>query len=223
MVFDNIFEPHNWALVPFHFWSLVVFVFGCMIGSFLNVCIYRMPLDLSVVTPPSHCPHCKYAIPFYLNVPLLTWLSLRGRCKNCGAPISARYFAVELLTGLVIGVAAVAFVVGGIGIMNMMLVSVTERMHEVGIRKAIGATTRQIMMQFITEAAILSITGGVVAIAIAYAVEGLLALFTGPVLVITWQAALFAFLPSVVVGIIFGSAPALKAARKDPIAALRNE
>ncbi|HVU59602.1 MAG TPA: ABC transporter permease [Candidatus Saccharimonadales bacterium] len=130
---------------------------------------------------------------------------------------------LELLTGLVIGVAAVAFVVGGIGIMNMMLVSVTERMHEIGIRKAIGATTRQIMMQFITEAAILSITGGVVAIAIAYAVEGLLALFTGPVLAITWQAALFAFLPSIVVGIIFGSAPALKAARKDPIAALRNE
>ena len=100
MVFDNIFEPHNWALVPFYFWSLVFFVFGCMIGSFLNVCIYRMPLDLSVVSPPSHCPHCKYAIPFYLNVPLLTWLSLRGRCKNCGAPISPRYFAVELLTGL---------------------------------------------------------------------------------------------------------------------------
>ena len=48
----------------------------------------------------SHCPHCKYSIPFYLNVPLLTWLSLRGRCKNCGAPISARYFVVELLTGL---------------------------------------------------------------------------------------------------------------------------
>lgn len=100
MVFDNIFEPHNWAVVPFHFWSLVFFTFGCMIGSFLNVCIYRMPLDLSVVTPPSHCPHCKYSIPFYLNVPLLTWLSLRGKCKNCGAPISPRYFAVELLTGV---------------------------------------------------------------------------------------------------------------------------
>ncbi|HTL73111.1 MAG TPA: prepilin peptidase [bacterium] len=100
MVFENVFNPHYWAVVPFHFWSLVFFTFGCMIGSFLNVCIYRMPLDLSVVTPPSHCPHCKYAIPFYLNIPLLTWLSLRGKCKNCGAPISPRYFAVELLTGL---------------------------------------------------------------------------------------------------------------------------
>jgi len=100
MVFDNIFNPHYWAMVPFHYWSLVFFAFGCIVGSFLNVCIYRMPLELSVVSPPSHCPHCKYAIPFYLNVPLLTWLALKGRCKNCGAPIAPRYFIVELLTGL---------------------------------------------------------------------------------------------------------------------------
>ena len=100
MGFDAVFDPHNWSVVPFHFWSVVFFSFGCIVGSFLNVCIYRMPLDLSVVTPSSHCPHCKYAIPFYLNVPLLTWLSLRGKCKNCGAPISPRYFVVELLTGV---------------------------------------------------------------------------------------------------------------------------
>jgi leader peptidase (prepilin peptidase) / N-methyltransferase len=100
MGIDAIFNAHNWAVVPFHFWSLVFFSLGCIIGSFLNVCIYRMPLDLSVVSPPSHCPHCKYAIPFYLNVPLVTWLALRGRCKNCGAPISPRYFIVELLSGL---------------------------------------------------------------------------------------------------------------------------
>ena len=100
MGIDAIFDTHNWAVVPFHFWSLVFFTFGCMVGSFLNVCIYRMPLDLSVVSPPSHCPHCKYAIPFYLNIPLVTWLALKGRCKNCGAPISSRYFIVELVTGL---------------------------------------------------------------------------------------------------------------------------
>lgn len=100
LVFDNIFNPHNWAIVPFHFWSLVFFTFGCITGSFLNVCIYRMPRDLSVVSPPSYCPHCRYSIPFYLNIPLVTWLALRGRCKNCGAPISPRYFAVELVTGL---------------------------------------------------------------------------------------------------------------------------
>ena len=100
MGIDPIFDAHNWELVPFHFWSLVFFVFGCIVGSFLNVCIYRLPLGLSIVTPPSHCPHCQYSIPWYLNVPLVTWLALRGRCKNCGAPISPRYFIVELLTGV---------------------------------------------------------------------------------------------------------------------------
>jgi len=99
MGIDAIFNAHNWSLVPFHFWSLVFFALGCIIGSFLNVCIYRMPLNLSVVSPPSHCPHCKYAIPFYLNIPLVTWLALRGRCKNCGTTISPRYFIVEFLTG----------------------------------------------------------------------------------------------------------------------------
>ena len=100
MGIDAIFTAHNWEVVPFHFWSLCFFALGCIVGSFLNVCIYRMPLELSVVSPPSHCPHCKYSIPFYLNIPLVTWLALRGRCKNCGAPISPRYFIVELFTGV---------------------------------------------------------------------------------------------------------------------------
>ncbi|HXT11012.1 MAG TPA: prepilin peptidase [Candidatus Angelobacter sp.] len=100
-VANNIFDASLWARVPFHFWSLVFFVFGCNIGSFLNVCIHRLPLGQSIVSPPSHCPHCKYSIPWYLNIPLVTWLWLRGKCRNCGAPISPRYFLVELLTGVV--------------------------------------------------------------------------------------------------------------------------
>src|SRR5215468_9708092 len=99
-VLHNIFDPRVWQAVPFHLWSLVFFVFGCMVGSFLNVVIHRLPLGQSIVSPPSHCPHCKYSIPWYLNVPLVTWLSLRGKCKNCGAPISIRYFLVEFLTGV---------------------------------------------------------------------------------------------------------------------------
>ncbi|HEY1170049.1 MAG TPA: prepilin peptidase [Verrucomicrobiae bacterium] len=94
-------DPEVWSAVPFHFWSVVAFVMGSMIGSFLNVCIYRMPLGMSIVHPRSHCPHCKHAIPALLNIPLVTWLYLGGKCANCKAPISSRYFFVELLTGLV--------------------------------------------------------------------------------------------------------------------------
>jgi leader peptidase (prepilin peptidase)/N-methyltransferase len=100
MGLQPIFDPTVWSRVPFHFWSLVLFVLGCIVGSFLNVCIHRLPLGQSIVSPPSHCPHCKYSIPWYLNLPLVTWLYLRGKCKNCGAPISVRYFLVESLTGL---------------------------------------------------------------------------------------------------------------------------
>lgn len=97
---DAVFDGQTWARVPFHFWTVTSFVFGSMVGSFLNVCIHRMPLGQSIVSPPSHCPHCKYSIPWYLNMPLVTWVLLKGRCKNCGAPISVRYFLVELLTGV---------------------------------------------------------------------------------------------------------------------------
>jgi leader peptidase (prepilin peptidase)/N-methyltransferase len=93
-------DPKLWAGLPFHFWSVVLFVFGAVVGSFLNVCVHRMPRGLSLWWPPSHCPNCKYSIPWYRNVPLLTWLALRGKCANCRAPISARYFIVELLTGV---------------------------------------------------------------------------------------------------------------------------
>jgi leader peptidase (prepilin peptidase)/N-methyltransferase len=94
------FDLHNWAAVPFHFWSVVFFLFGSIVGSFLNVCIYRLPLGQSIVSPPSHCPHCNYSIPWYLNIPLVTWVYLGGKCRNCGAPISIRYFLVELLTAI---------------------------------------------------------------------------------------------------------------------------
>jgi leader peptidase (prepilin peptidase)/N-methyltransferase len=89
-----------WRQVPFHFWTVVSFVFGCLAGSFLNVCIHRLPRGESIVRPRSHCPHCGYSIPWYLNIPLLTWLWLGGRCANCKAPISPRYFLVELLTAV---------------------------------------------------------------------------------------------------------------------------
>lgn len=95
-----MFDSARWAAVPFHFWSLVCFGVGCAIGSFLNVCVHRLPRGESIVSPPSHCPQCGDRIPWYLNVPVVSWLWLRGRCRSCGLPISARYLLVELLTGL---------------------------------------------------------------------------------------------------------------------------
>ncbi|HLB86913.1 MAG TPA: prepilin peptidase [Terriglobales bacterium] len=76
-----------------------IFLLGLAFGSFLNVCIYRLPRHLSVVRPGSACPECQHAIRFYDNVPILSWLLLRGRCRDCKARISPRYLVVELLTG----------------------------------------------------------------------------------------------------------------------------
>src|SRR5580692_6803300 len=109
MGISAIFDTATWAHVPFHFWTVAFFVLGSIVGSFLNVCIYRMPLEQSIVSPPSHCPHCNYSIPWYLNIPLFTWLFLRGKCANCGAPISIRYFLVELLTGVIFALSWIAF------------------------------------------------------------------------------------------------------------------
>jgi leader peptidase (prepilin peptidase) / N-methyltransferase len=78
----------------------MIFVLGLAFGSFLNVCIYRLPLGLSVVRPASACPKCKRAIAFYDNIPVLSWLILRGQCRNCHTRISPRYLVVEVLTAL---------------------------------------------------------------------------------------------------------------------------
>jgi putative ABC transport system permease protein len=127
------------------------------------------------------------------------------------------------MTVLLGGVAMVSLVVGGIGIMNIMLVSVTERTREIGIRMAIGARGRDILLQFLTEAVALSLTGGLLGIALGVAAaKGLAAHWNFPTLIPpTWVA--YAFLFSAVVGIFFGFYPARKASRLDPIDALRYE
>lgn len=79
-----------------------LFVFGSTIGSFLNVCIVRIPEKISIVLPASHCPRCKKPIPWYYNIPLLSYLLLGGKCRYCRAPIAFRYFIVELLTPVVL-------------------------------------------------------------------------------------------------------------------------
>jgi len=87
--------------VPDWIWFVFIFAFGCCIGSFLNVVIYRLPRDKSLITPPSACPACGKHIRFYDNIPLISWLLLGRKCRYCKAPVSLRYFVIELLTGLV--------------------------------------------------------------------------------------------------------------------------
>lgn len=94
-----VWEAETWTRLPFHFWTVVFFVLGSMVGSFLNVCIHRMPRGESVVRPPSHCPACGMSIRWWQNVPIVSWLALRGRCAGCGSRISPRYLLVEALTG----------------------------------------------------------------------------------------------------------------------------
>ena len=83
------------------------FLFGAIIGSFLNVCIYRIPRQISLISPArSFCPACRAQIPWYLNVPILSWIVLRGHCANCHEPIGLRYLIVEVLTAVLFAVAA---------------------------------------------------------------------------------------------------------------------
>ena len=81
-------------------WQVVSIIFGAMVGSFLNVCIHRLPKEESIVRPGSHCPKCKTPIRFYDNIPLLSYLLLGGKCRHCKAPISIQYPIVEAITAL---------------------------------------------------------------------------------------------------------------------------
>jgi leader peptidase (prepilin peptidase)/N-methyltransferase len=107
----------------------IVFIFGAIVGSFLNVCIVRIPKSDSIVDPPSHCPVCKSAIRFYDNIPLISYIVLLGRCRSCSAKISPRYFFVELLTAC-LAVAlyyqfgfSLAFLVGFIFVAALIVIS----------------------------------------------------------------------------------------------------
>ncbi len=126
-----------------------------------------------------------------------------------------------VLTGMLSAVAAVSLLVGGIGIMNIMLVSVTERTREIGIRLSVGATSGQVLMQFLVEAVVLSIAGGVLGIAVGLGLAaGATSAMGIPFAPQGWVIAL-AFAFSAIVGVVFGFFPARRAARLDPIEALR--
>jgi len=129
----------------------------------------------------------------------------------------------QMMTSLLAAVAAVSLLVGGIGIMNIMLVSVTERTREIGIRLAIGAFEREVLLQFLVEAVVLSSFGGLIGIVIALTSSVWLSGVLGVPFIFNAGIVIVAFLFSAAVGVIFGYFPALKAARLDPIEALRHE
>ncbi|KAB2952647.1 FtsX-like permease family protein [Heliorestis acidaminivorans] len=129
----------------------------------------------------------------------------------------------KLMTGLLAGIAAISLFVGGIGIMNIMLVSVTERTREIGIRKAIGATRSAIMQQFIIEAVTLSLIGGLMGIFFGLTLSKIIDYFTPLSTLISITPILYAFFFSFLVGLIFGVYPASKASALDPIEALRHQ
>ncbi|MDP2167598.1 MAG: ABC transporter permease [Thermodesulfovibrionales bacterium] len=131
---------------------------------------------------------------------------------------------LNIMTGVLAGIAAISLFVGGIGIMNIMLVSVRERTREIGIRKALGAKNKDILMQFLTEAVMLSLIGGILGIALGAGLSLAIRYFVSflPTHLALWSVAV-AFLFSVAVGVFFGVYPARKASKYDPIIALRYE
>lgn len=97
--YTHIMLNYSQGFLLNYFYALS-FVLGLCIGSFLNVIIYRLPLEKSIVAPRSNCPNCSFLIPWYFNIPIFSYLILRGKCANCKTPISIRYPIVELLTGV---------------------------------------------------------------------------------------------------------------------------
>ncbi len=130
---------------------------------------------------------------------------------------------LSVLTLVLASIAGISLVVGGVGVMNIMLVSVSERTREIGLRKAVGARTRDVLRQFLLEAVALTVSGGVVGIALGVVIAVAVARFSPLPALITWWSLVLAFGVSVVVGIFFGVWPARKAARMQPLVALHYE
>jgi putative ABC transport system permease protein len=145
------------------------------------------------------------------------------RIRDRSSFLTARAEASATLAYLLAGIAAVSLIVGGIGIMNIMLVSVTERTREIGVRKALGATRRQVLFQFLLEALVLCLAGGAAGIALGIGSAALLANLNGWNTTVPPEAIGLAVMFSVLVGLFFGVWPARRAARLDPIEALRYE
>ncbi|MEK4174800.1 ABC transporter permease [Aeribacillus sp. FSL K6-1305] len=129
----------------------------------------------------------------------------------------------RIMTMIIGSIAGISLVVGGIGVMNIMLVSVTERTREIGIRKALGATRSQILLQFLIESMTLTLIGGTLGILLGAGIASIVSIFAGWPSLVSWQVVVGGLLFSMFIGILFGLLPANKAARLDPIESLRYE
>jgi len=129
----------------------------------------------------------------------------------------------RIFEGVMVAIASISLLVGGIGIMNIMLAGILERTREIGVRRAVGARRVDIVRQFLIEATLISIVGGLMGIAFGFGMSRVIALLAGWSTIVTLSSILLAFLVSVSVGLIFGTYPAVKAARLDPAEAIRYE
>ena len=143
--------------------------------------------------------------------------------ENQSAMLETMSDITGTLSMMLAGIAAISLLVGGIGIMNIMLVSVTERTREIGIRKAVGAKNKDILIQFLTESIVLSITGGILGILFAVAVSFILRKFADFTTAITLTPIILSLSFSTLIGLIFGIVPAMRAAKLNPIESLRFE
>lgn len=143
--------------------------------------------------------------------------------RNLASVMQTAQETTGTITLLLGNIAAISLLVGGIGIMNIMLVSVTERTREIGIRKALGATFENILLQFLIEAIVIGVTGGLIGIGLGFAASYAISLLAGWNTVISPLSIVIAFVFSVMIGLFFGIYPARKAAKLDPIEALRYE
>ena len=129
----------------------------------------------------------------------------------------------NIITGVLVLVAAVTLAVGGVGIMNIMLANVRARIREIGIRKALGATYREIKLQFLTEAILISLAGGVLGTVVGLSLPLSIRFFTAYVFPFSWWSVFIALTSAMVVGVIFGTVPAARASQLDPVESLRYE
>jgi putative ABC transport system permease protein len=129
----------------------------------------------------------------------------------------------RLFNAVMVAIASISLVVGGIGIMNIMLASVSERTREIGLRRAVGARQSDIVRQFVVEATTISFAGGSIGVVFGFLLSRLIAWLAGWSTIVTASSIALAFLVSISVGLVFGIYPAMKAARLDPVEAIRHE